>query len=153
MDVITGPADLERHIRETIPLARAMDLHVGDYDGYRLALYAPLAPNVNDKGCAFGGSMSAMLTLAGWGLINLKLAEASMDAEIYVQDASIVFLAPLWDQVVAEAYAPDNPWSDFIDTLRRKGKARITIEAEIAGAEGGATAARQSARYVAMAPV
>ncbi len=153
MEPIAGPVELERHIREAIPLARAMELRVGDYDGYRLAVYAPLAPNVNDKGCAFGGSMSALLTLAGWGLIVLKLAEAGLDAEVYVQDASIVYIAPLWDQVIAEAYAPDDPWADFIDTLRRKGKARVTIQAEIAGAEGGATAARQSARYVAMTPV
>ena len=153
MNAIASTAELERHIRETIPMARAMDLHVGDYDGYRVSLYAPLAPNVNDKGCAFGGSMGALLTLAGWGLINLKLAEAGIEAEVYVQDASIVFVAPLWDQLIAEAYAPDDPWADFIDTLRRKGKARITIQAEIAGAEGGGTSARQSARYVAMSQV
>lgn len=149
MTVILDKALLERHLRDTIPLARAMDLHVGDYDGYRLALYAPLAPNVNDKGCAFGGSMACMLTLAGWGLINLRLAEAGLDAEVYVQDASTVYLAPVWDQLIAEAYAPDNPWTAFLDTLRAKGKARLSIESEIAGSEGGGVAARQSARFVA----
>ena len=150
MIVVLDKALLERHLRDTIPLARAMDLHVGDYDGYRLALYAPLAPNVNDKGCAFGGSMSSMLTLAGWGLINLKLAEAGLDADVYVQDASTMYLAPLWDQLIAEACAPDNSWPTFIETLRAKGKARLSIESEISGAEGGGVAARQSARYVAM---
>ena len=149
MTVILDKALLERHLRDTIPLARAMDLHVGDYDGYRLALYAPLAPNVNDKGCAFGGSRACMLTLAGWGLINLRLAEAGLDAEVYVQDASTVYLAPVWDQLIAEAYAPDNPWNVFLDTLRAKGKARLSIESEIAGSEGGGVAARQSARFVA----
>jgi thioesterase domain-containing protein len=140
---------LERHILASIPMARAMELRVVDYDGYRLALSAPLGPNINDKGCAFGGSMGSLLTLAGWGLVNLKLAEAGLAAEVYVQDTSALFLAPLWDEIVAEAYAPDNAWPQFIEHLRDKGRARITIEAEIAGADGGLVAARQSARYVA----
>ena len=76
--------------------------------------------------------------------------EAGLDADVYVQDASTMYLAPLWDQLIAEAYAPDNSWPTFIETLRAKGKARLSIESEISGAEGGGVAARQSARYVAM---
>lgn len=147
---IEAAAFLEHELLSQIPLTRAMQLRVVDYDGSTLRLAAPLAPNVNDKGCAFGGSMSSMLTLAGWGLINLKLAEAGLDADVYVQDASTMYLAPLWDQLIAEAYAPDNSWPTFIETLRAKGKARLSIESEISGAEGGGVAARQSARYVAM---
>ena len=98
---------LERALREGIPLARAIDLRVADYDGNRLALSAPLAPNVNDKGCAFGGSMSSLLTLAAWGLVNLKLAEAGLAADVYVQDAQLSYLAPVWGELVAEATARD----------------------------------------------
>ena len=39
-----------------------------------------------------------------------------------------------------------------IATLRDKGRARITMEAEIAGLDGAGTAARQTARFVAKAP-
>ena len=134
----------------TMPPVAAMRVQAAAWDGEVLRLEAPLDANVNDKGCAFGGSMSSMLTLAGWGLINLKLAEAGLDADVYVQDASTMYLAPLWDQLIAEAYAPDNSWPTFIETLRAKGKARLSIESEISGAEGGGVAARQSARYVAM---
>src|SRR6188768_4250803 len=93
---ITETTALERHIRETIPLARAIDLRVGEYDGYRLQLSGPLGPNINDKGCAFGGSITSLLTLAGWGLINLKLGEAGIHADVFVQDASVLYLAPIW---------------------------------------------------------
>jgi thioesterase domain-containing protein len=146
---VTDPASLERLIRATIPLARAMEIKVADYDGNRLALAAPLAPNVNDKGCAFGGSIASLLTLAGWGLICLKLAEQGIDADVFVQDTSLVFASPVWDELVAEAYAPDNPWDAFIESLRTRGRARITIEAEVAQADGGLIAAKQSARFVA----
>lgn len=140
---------LEQSLREGIPLARAMDVRVFDYDGHRLALAAPLAPNVNDKGNAFGGSLSSLLTLAAWGLVNLKLAEAGLAADVYIQDAHLDYLAPVWGELIAEAFAEGDAWPAFATALRDKGRARITLQAEIAGADGAGTAARQTARFVA----
>ena len=141
---------LERHIRETVPLARAMDVTVADYDGTRLVLAAPLAPNVNDKGCAFGGSMISLLTLAGWGLVTLKLNAAGLSADVFVQDSAISYLSPVWEEILAEAGAgPDESWDDFCATLRGRGRARISVEAEVAAAQGGLVAARFTARFVA----
>ena len=140
---------LERHILETIPLARAMDLSVVEFDGHRLALSAPLAPNVNDKGCAFGGSLVSLLTLTGWGLVNLKLAEADMTADVFVQDSTVVYLEPVWDEIVAEASAAaDQSWDVFIEGMREKGKARIAVDAELQNGSGS-ICARFVARFVA----
>jgi thioesterase domain-containing protein len=150
MLAITDTLALERHIRASIPLARAMEVRVAEYDGNRLALAAPLAPNVNDKGCAFGGSLASLATLAGWGLICLKLGEAGIDADVYVQDSTIVYLAPVWDEIVAEAAAgPDESWERFVEAMRERGRARISVDAELAAAEGGSVPARASARFVA----
>ena len=140
---------LERHILETIPMARAMELRVVEFDGHRLALSAPLAPNVNDKGCAFGGSLVSLLTLAGWGLVNLKLAEAQLAADVYVQDSTIVYLEPVWDEIVAEAAAgADQSWDVFVDGMRDRGRSRIAIDAELQSATGS-ICARFVARFVA----
>jgi len=142
--------ELERSMLEGIPMARAMQLRVLDYDGNRLALSAPLAPNVNDKGCAFGGSLVSLTTLASWGLINLKLAEAGAGADVYVQDSNVEYLAPVWDELVAEACAgPDESWQEFVGMLGSQGSARIRMNAEVSGAEGGLVALRFSARFVA----
>jgi thioesterase domain-containing protein len=140
---------LERALREGIPLARAMDLRVLEFDGTRLALAAPLAPNVNDKGCAFGGSISGLLTLAAWGLANLKLTEAGLPADVYVQDATLSYLAPVWGELVAEAWVEGDPWPEFFAGLRDKGRARITVMGELSAMDGAGTAARQTARFVA----
>lgn len=136
-------------MREAIPLARAMDIRVLDYDGNRIALAAPLAPNVNDKGCAFGGSTASLLTLAGWGLINLKMAEAGLEGDVFVQDMHLSYLEPVWSELVAEAYGLEHDWTQFFDTLRVKGRGRIGIEAEVTGADGAGVAARASLRFVA----
>jgi thioesterase domain-containing protein len=141
---------LERTILETIPMARAMGVTVVDYDGNRIALSAPLAPNVNDKGCAFGGSLASLMTLAAWGLVNLKLADADIVADVFVQDSAISYLNPVWDALTAEAAAePGQDWDQFIRDLRERGKARITMMAEVAVAEGGGVACRMFGKFVA----
>ena len=142
--------ELERSMLEGIPMARAMQLHVLEYDGNRLALSAPLAPNVNDKGCAFGGSLVSLTTLAAWGLVNLKLAEVGAEADVYVQDSNVEYLAPVWGELVAEACpGPDESFPAFVAMLSDHGSARIRMAAEVSGAEGGQVALRFSARFVA----
>lgn len=148
--MIDNPTQLERRILETIPLARAMGLSLLDYDGNRLALSAPLATNVNDKGCAFGGSMASLMTLAGWGLINLKLGEAESAADVFVADCAITWMEPLWDQLVAEAAAePGQNWDDFLADFQKRGKARMGIVVEMTSVQGGAVVCKMFARFVA----
>lgn len=137
---------LERELLSTIPLTRAMQLRVAHYDGNTLTLSAPLAPNVNDKGCAFGGSMASLMTLACWGLARLLLREHGMEPDIYVQDSQIEYLAPVWgDLVVCATAAPGHSLADFVAMQQSRGKARITLCASI---DSAGTAARMTARFV-----
>ncbi|HET8897990.1 MAG TPA: YiiD C-terminal domain-containing protein, partial [Rhodanobacteraceae bacterium] len=97
--------ELERYILEHIPLARAMQLRVADWDGHRLQLAAPLTPNINDKDCAFGGSLSSLMTLAGWGATVLLLAARGVSADVFVARSEIRYLAPLFGDLRARAEA------------------------------------------------
>lgn len=63
-----------------MPPVVALGLRVSAFDGRSLRLSAPLSRNVNDKGCAFGGSMSSLMTLAGWALVTSVLVEAGLHA-------------------------------------------------------------------------
>ena len=76
-----------------------MQIALRDYDGDALTLTAPLAPNVNDKGCAFGGSMASLLTLAGWGLIELVLRAEGQDCDIYVGNSELRYQGPVWGEL------------------------------------------------------
>ena len=86
-----------------MPPVAAMRLQAVGWDGERLRLAAPLAANVNDKGCAFGGSMASAMTLAGWGLLTLKLADAGLVSEVYVADSRLRYVTPLYADLVADA--------------------------------------------------
>ena len=133
-----------------MPPVAALGLHVAGYDGERLRLGAPLARHVNDKGCAFGGSLGSLLTLAAWGLLHVGLEEAGIDADIYVADSQLRFLAPLFDDLQAEAVlAPGADWSNFIATLHTRGRARVEVVARVPLPAGG-VATTFSGRYVAI---
>ncbi len=151
MQPITDISQLQKHLLSGIPLAREMGMRVTDYDGNCLQLSAPLAPNVNDKGCAFGGSLVSLMTLACWGLATLRLGEAGHAADVYVQDSMVNYLEPVWGEVVVESQQllGDGEWDDFLNMFASRGKARITLTALVPTAGGGA-AARLSARFVAL---
>ena len=141
--------DLLRFIRDKIPLARAMDLRLGRFTDDRLSLAAPLAPNINDKGCAFGGSLASVMTLAGWALVELALQRRGVDCDVFVGDSTVRYLAPVWADFRADAaLAEGADWTTFFATLAERGKARIDVRCEVPG-DAARPAATLEARFVA----
>jgi len=117
----------------------------------RSGITAPLAANVNDKGNAFGGSLASVLTLSGWALVSLRLRLAGHDAEVYVADSNLRYLAPVYEDLHAHAEAAEaTGWDAFLNTFRQRRKARISIIATQPGADGK-PAAEFSGRFVAFA--
>ena len=141
---------LERDILDKIVLARAMAILVAAYDGESLTLAAPLAPNVNDKGCAFGGSLVSVMTLAGWGLVKLALDRLGRDCDIYVQDSDVRYLAPVWSDFEAVARLVDREsFAAMAEALTSRGRARTRVRCVVPLPDGTA-AATLEARFVAI---
>jgi thioesterase domain-containing protein len=149
----TAIARFEHALLADIPLARAMDLRVRAYDGAQLVIWAPLTPNRNDKGCAFGGSLVSLMTLAGWGLIVLRLQGQGRDCEVYVQDSQVRYLAPVWTDLQAQAQLDaEQSWDAFDTALQARGRARLGVACRVPLA-GGGDACVLTARFVAIAKV
>lgn len=130
-----------------MPPVAAMGIRISGYENGVLRMQAPLATNINDKGNAFGGSLASVMTLSGWALVSLRMALAGHDAEVYVADSSIRYRAPVYGDLLASArLAPDQGWDEFLALFAKRGRARITVRAEI---EGGA--AELEGRFVALA--
>jgi thioesterase domain-containing protein len=148
MDLSAALHHLDAHYQGMPPVA-AMHLSIAGYDGQRLRLHAPLSAHVNDKGCAFGGSLGSLMTLAAWGLVTLRVHEAGMQADVFVADSRVRFLAPLFADLDAEAELdPAASWEEFLATLRERGRARTELVARVP-LPGGGIAAEFSARYAA----
>ncbi|GAB4172353.1 MAG: YiiD C-terminal domain-containing protein [Wenzhouxiangellaceae bacterium] len=140
---------LEQVLTRRIPLGAAMQLQILRLDARGIALRAPLEPNVNDKGTAFGGALASMMILAGWSLPRLLLRRAGSRAELVIGRSELVFLQPVRGVLVAECeWPPSADCSNFIRTLNERGRARIALRAWINGAEK--PAATLDARYAAL---
>ena len=138
------------HLFDGMPPVAAMQIRATSFDGSSLHLHAPLAVNVNDKNCAFGGSLASLMTLAGWGWLTLQLREAGLSAEVYVADSRICYLAPLYDDLVGVAQLrPDQQWPVILRCLADRGRARAAMLAEVRNAAGVAVATLE-ARFALM---
>lgn len=141
---------LEREILDDIPLARAMQLQIAACGPDGLTLLAPLAPNINDKGCAFGGSLASLLTLSCWALVVLRLRAIGEDCDVYVQDSQLRYLAPVWGEIRAESRLADGEsWDAFFAMVGARGKGRLRIVASVAD-DSGKPATTLEARFVAL---
>lgn len=120
-----------------MPPVAAMQIRAAQFDGDLLRLEAPLAANVNDKNCAFGGSLASLMTLAGWGWLMLNLSEADIEAEVYVADSHIRYLAPLYDDLQGEAWLHEGQnWATVLRCLDDRKRARVTMLAHVRDAAG-----------------
>ena len=151
MDTSVAPLTIEQRLR-SIPPVHALQVRLTAYDGDRLSLTAPLAPNVNDKGSAFGGSLVSLMTLAAWALVSMKLEEAGFVAEVYVQDSAVRYLAPLHHDLSAVAQlGPGQEWGQVMAAFAQRGKARAQLQAQICD-PAGAVCCTLEGRFVALAP-
>ena len=115
-----------------IPITAAIGLKVAGFDSGALTLAAPLAPNINHKDTAFAGSLNAVLTLAGWSMLWLIARRAGIPAKVVIQDSAIRYLRPVAQDFAAECSLPERAELDrFLLMLRRKGRARMELAAEI----------------------
>ena len=143
-------AALDAHFQAMPPVA-SMGLAIAGYDGACLRLHAPLARHVNDKGCAFGGSLVSLMTLAGWGLVTLRLHAAGLAAEVFVADSAVRYLKPVFADLAAEAVLDEGgDWEAVLADLRARGRARIGVVARVRLPDGG-VAAEAQARFAAIA--
>lgn len=148
---MTDPSRLDRLFQAMPPVA-AMQVRALDFDGELLRLQAPLSANVNDKDCAFGGSMAGVMTLAGWGWLMLAAEDAGLASEVYVADSQIRYLAPLFEDLVAEArLRPDQDWSAIARTLGERRRASASMLARILASDGTVVATLE-ARFALKRP-
>ncbi len=151
-DTPTGTTLLDALVAHyaAMPPVAALQPQVLDWQTGRLRLAAPLAANVNDKGCAFGGSLGSLMTLAAWGLVFLELSSQGIEADIFVADSRVRYLKPVFEDLLIEAAFDDaGEHAALADTLRRLGRASIRLKANTRLQDGG-TAATFVGRYVAI---
>lgn len=136
-------------LKSQIPLINHMGFGDLVYDGQSLQMPAELAPNVNDKGTGFGGSLSTVATLCGWAMVTLYLREQGYDSDVMIRDSQLQYLAPVTGDFAAVTVLPEQSELDsFLEFMVGKGRARLNLKVEIR--QGDKVAMTLSGAYVAI---
>lgn len=152
IDLPQEPAELRRleaEIRRDIPITQHLQFHVAGCDGRGLRLRAPLAPNINHKDTAFGGSLSMLAMIAGWGMMRLLVPKEASATQIVIQHCEVSFLRPVHQDFEVVCSPPGSgAYERFCQLFERRGKARLHLEGSIR--EAGRRAVTFEGAYVAV---
>ncbi len=126
--------DTERFLHEQIPLTRARGIMLESYDGEQLVVTAPLEPNHNHLGTAFGGSLSALTTLTGYAMLWLQLGDRN--AHIVIRESNIRYKHPVRGMLRAVCLRPDETsLASFKVVFQSTGKAHLKLQVQVIQAD------------------
>jgi thioesterase domain-containing protein len=127
-----GKDYLQDRILSEIALARHIGIVVESADDSGIVLCAPLGPNANHKGTAFGGSLFSVAVLTGWAWLTRYLDATNVAADAVIQESTIRYLTPVQGVLRATLRTPA---ADHIEKFRkmmqRAGRGRIRLMVEI----------------------
>ena len=127
-----GAEYLQQRIDREIMLAKPMGIIVEAANDSRVILRAPLAPNANHKGTAFGGSLYSLAVLTGWAWLTRFLATRKLDAQAVIQESSMRFLKPVHGEMRACLEIPAAADIDkFQKMLVRADRGRIRLQVKM----------------------
>lgn len=141
---------MEDYLHAHIPLSAAMEAHVVSVEPDGVTLTAPLAPNLNHRSTAFGGSVATLAILAGWTAVHLGLHRSDLNAHTVIQRSDVTYLEPVIHDFEARVRPLDPAgWRRMSRALARWGRGRIPVTVDVTSE--GATVARLQADYVVLA--
>ncbi len=142
-----GAQQLNQRFSRQIPMVRHMGFRITAWDGNNLRMDAPLAPNLNDKGTGFAGSLATLATFSGWAVATL-LAEkvVEQDWEALVFESEIRYLAPVTGDFYAMVSVPEEDVTHaFLAALEQRGRAKLVLNVNIL--QDGEEKVRYRGRY------
>jgi thioesterase domain-containing protein len=125
--------ELQNKLYNEIPLTKMMELQIKDYNINELITTAPLEPNINDKGTAFGGSLSTLSIISAWSLCWLISKELGFDSNnIVIIKNETSFRKPVTNDIICHKKKPSLQEIKILkQKLENKKSASIKIEAQI----------------------
>jgi thioesterase domain-containing protein len=131
-EVEFGKEYLQDRITSEFALARHIGVVVESADHRGITLCAPLGPNANHQGTAFGGSLFSLAVLTGWAWLTRYLDAAHIAADAVIQESTIRYLVPVQGVLRATLTAPSTDHIEkFRKMLQRAGRGRIRLAVEI----------------------
>lgn len=126
------PQELTNFLHDQIPLARALAIKITSTGNDQVEVFAPLAPNSNHMGTAFGGSLGAVLILSCYTWLFHRLDQAGFSAHVLIKEGKTDYLLPVESDMHAVCLSPKvNEIEKFMESFKRKSRGKITLKAQI----------------------
>lgn len=125
--------ELQEKLHNEIPLTKIMNIRIQNYNEKELITTAPLEININDKGTAFGGSLSTMTIISSWSLCWLISKELGFDSKnIVVIKNENSYFKPITKDIVCYTQKPSIDEIKILENkLKSKKSASIKIYSKI----------------------
>lgn len=131
-------------LHQLIPMSQNIGVMVSRLNAGVVELTAPLAPNTNHAGTAFGGSVYSLGVLACWTLAAHRIGSDGLAATVVIAEGQVTYQRPVTSGFTARCeLSDDRAWERATRSLRLHGKgllvldARIFCEAELAATFSG----------------
>ncbi len=122
----------EAECRRDIPLLNAMHLSFNSYEKLALTMEAPLAPNINNKGTAFGGSIASICLFGGWAVSTLAFIDYGIhNTEIVVYKNDMTFERPARGLLTVRAYILPEDFEACLARLKAGDPERIRLDIHV----------------------
>jgi thioesterase domain-containing protein len=122
----------EAECRADIPLLTAMQLSFISYDKLTLTMEAPLAPNINNKGTAFGGSIASICLFGGWAVATLAFIDNDIhNTEIVVYKNEMTFERPARGHLTIKARIESEELEPCLARLQANDRKRIRLNIHV----------------------
>jgi thioesterase domain-containing protein len=126
------PQDLEKYLRYQIPLVDTIGVKVIHATQEFVKLQAPLEPNRNHLGTAFGGSTYSISVLACYTWLFNLLDEKNIKTHVVIKKGQIQYFHPVNTDMISICKSPDaQDLEQFLNTLGRKKRAKLTLKSEV----------------------
>jgi thioesterase domain-containing protein len=135
-------------LKEQVPLITHMGIDVISWDGSTVVVEAPLGPNLNTHGTAFGGSLYCVGAMTGWSAVHLTLMEAGHMPSVWLAKGEVAYRKPVRGVLRAQTTVSDELRQHLIQGYEAKGRVKASIDIIIK--EGDDDAVNMSAVYAAM---
>jgi len=124
---------LQDKLHLEIPLTKLMQLNIKEYNEHELITTAPLSININDKGTAFGGSLSTITIISSWSMCWLISESLGYDSKnIVVIKNTNNYLKPVTKDIFCHTIKPTQKEIQIVkEKLEKKGSASLTIQSKI----------------------
>ncbi len=124
---------LDEFFDRYLPITQYLNMRSYEYTGERFSLAIDLAPSINDKLTAFGGSLYCVSVMSCWGMVYLQARQRGINPNMVVAHAEIDYLAPVDDELIIATcqQTDDTIWNDFFTAVLNRKNARVNVGASI----------------------